>query len=56
MCIRDRVYAWDADERETGGTVCEISSLTEDGTFAVRVVPDEPLEWLGLTVEVRTDE
>ena len=59
ISIGDRVtlvYAWDADERETGGTVCEISSLAEDGTFAVRVVPDEPLEWLGLTVEVRTDE
>lgn len=59
ISIGDRVtlvYAWDADERETGGTVCEIFALAEDGTFTVRVVPDEPLEWLGLTVEVRTDE
>lgn len=46
-------YAADAEERLVPGEVISVSRIPEDGSYAVRIRPEEAPAYLGMTVAVR---
>ncbi|MBP3409908.1 MAG: HlyD family efflux transporter periplasmic adaptor subunit [Clostridia bacterium] len=49
------VYSCYAEERLIPGTVTEISSVAQDGSYTATILPQEAPAQIGLTVEVRID-
>lgn len=48
-------YAWDGDETPMGGTVAEILQIAQEGTYTVKIRPEDPAKLsIGMTATVRT--
>lgn len=59
LCVGDSVelsYACDAQETLVPGEISEISRLGEDDAFSVRIQPQSPPPYLGMTVNVQIGE
>lgn len=53
--IVDLLRADDPEEIPLTGTIQSVSRVAEDDLYTVRITPEAPIPWLGLTVHVRID-